>query len=267
MNSGDELPMTRSLEQHCSDFSQYMIGVLLPALGDVEFHVRSKTLRLHQAFSANFFVAHAVDYLHAIRRADGIEGGRRDLVRKFDQLFEIGGRRLSNRKFELIDAVNNALKHIRLDSRMYRDVEGRYGPISFTCLVQDAGKVLCMLDGYRFDYARVVLLPAIAALRSANLGTSKDIVAFARGQINSAGDQLMSHAEIVGDLDADDPSDAIDRMIEYCSPPCRECGEYEEDCSCATYVFEGAVARFEPMFNPSFDFDRVMSQISGAYKP
>lgn len=221
---------------------------------------RERRATLHGAFAMNLFVAHAVDYVYAIRSALGFKESRRDFVRTFDRSFAVGGSRLADRKFELIDAINNALKHIRLDPGRYRDVEHRYGPISFQCLVEQDGRILCLLDGYRFDYVRAVLNPASSALIEWHFEHDSDVRRFARGDLEldaySAEDALMQ---------SDDPTDAIDQMIMACNPRCFQCDEGEEDCVCAEYVFAGETGRFEPRFQAEFNFDAVMRRISGSY--
>lgn len=251
-----------SLEQTCTDYRQYLHVILEPAMAALQADMDARRASLHRVFGANLFVAHAVDYIQAIRKADGVNEGRLDFVRRFDQLFCVGGTRLSNRKFELIDAINNALKHIRLDPTRYRDLEKYYGPISFQSLYEDKGRVLCILEGYRFDYARVVLRPAYRALANWDFRNTADVLEFSRGEFDvddwSADDELMA---------SDDPADAIDQMIAACNPPCIHCDEGENECVCAEYVFEGEKGQFEPRFCSDFNFDRVMSRISGAYSP
>ena len=169
---------------------------------------------------------------------------------------------MSNRKFELIDAINNALKHIRLYPKRYRALEQNYGPISFQSLFEENGRVLCILDGYRFDYSKVVLQPAYEALANWDCETFEDVLEFARGNIQishrSADDELMA---------SDDPADAIDQMIVACNPTCEHCGEAEDACYCAEFIYEGEQGRFESRFRADFDFESVMSKISGAYSP
>jgi hypothetical protein len=63
-----------------------------------------------------------------------------------------------------------------------------------------------------------------------------------------------------------DAADAIDQMIVACNPECEDCGEAEDECRCELYVYDGVPGRFQPCFNASFDFDTVMSRISGAYR-
>lgn len=226
----------------------------------LEIEISAGAVELHQVFGVNLFTAHAIDYIQAIREADGIKEKRTEFVRKFDRIFSVSGARFKNRKFELIDAINNALKHIRLKPKWYQEVEDRYGSISYQCLVPEKGRILCVLNNYRFDYVRVVLRPAFQALGSHDFSSIEDVLDFARGESNVPD----GHHE-VGSMEHDDPSNAIDRMIDYCNPICNDCGEVESDCYCAEYVYDGKQGEFKPRFDADFDFDGVMSQISGAY--
>ncbi|WP_222622024.1 hypothetical protein [Variovorax sp. PAMC26660] len=231
---------------------------------DLLIEAKARRATLHHVFGANLFIAHAVDYVYAIRNAYGITENRRDFVREFDGLFSVGGSRLGDRKFELIDAINNALKHIRLDPKRYRDVEGRYGPISFQSLFEQDGRVLCLLDGYRFDYVSAVLAPAGRALTDWDFEDDAQIRRFARGDGDFVVDYYGAEDAL---MESNEPADAIDQMIAACNPRCSHCGEGEEDCVCAEYVFAGEQGEFEPRFRADFDFDAVMSRISGAYSP
>lgn len=125
------------LKQSCEDYDQYIQAILQPAMRQLQRGINAEKVELHQIFGANLFIAHVVDYIQAIRRADGIKETRVNLVKKFDQVFSVPGARIGNRKIELIDAVNNALKHIRLDPTRYKELEQHYGPISFQSLVQE----------------------------------------------------------------------------------------------------------------------------------
>ncbi|GEM_PF-712365 len=259
----------RKVKVACENYLRYQNEILVPLSRDVCAQVESKEIKLHQAFSANYFLAHAVDYIHAIRKSNGVDESRTKLIEGFDRRFGVRGARLSSIKFKLIDGVNNALKHIELDSKRYRALEDIFGPISFRCLVEHNGKVLCFLDGYRFDHVKVVLLPALEALASPRLAECDDVLRFAmsRGSVASVitGDfQVEEEGYEWFEMD-DDPSTAIDRMIDYVNPCCANCSEAGDECQCAEYMFEGKAAKFEPMFDRNFDFNHVMSQISPGY--
>lgn len=48
--------------------------------------------------------------------------------------------------------------------------------------MEEEGRVLCHLEEYRFDYCRVVLLPALRALSNWEFEGTDDVVSFARGE-------------------------------------------------------------------------------------
>lgn len=247
--------MDPTLSAACENYRAYLENILSPASEEFVRKVSRNEVGLHDAFGTNLFVAHAVDYIQAVRLAAGLQESRTKLVQSFDDRFSITGTRFGQRKFELIDAVNNALKHIQLKEERYREVIKSYGSISFNCLVQNEGRVLCLLDGYRFDYARVVLRPAIQALTGWDFGSAESILEFARGDF--VVEAPRPHSEW------DDP---IDQMIAHCNPSCDDCEEPEDNCMCGTFVYDGKKGSFAPAFDPSFDFDEVMSRISGAYR-
>lgn len=248
-------PMDIALSTACENYRAYLANILSPASAEFLRKVSENDVGLHDAFGTNLFVAHAVDYILAIRIADGLQPGRAALVRTFDERFSVSGARFGRKKFELIDAVNNALKHIQLREDRHENVISSYGSISFNCLVQHEGRILCLLDGYRFDYARVVLRPAIQALIGCHLGTAESVLEFARGD-------FVPEA-LSPDSEWDDP---IDQMIAHCNPSCDDCNELEDSCMCGTFVYVGKKGSFAPAFNVGFDFDEVMSRISGAYR-
>lgn len=252
--------LSGELLQACEDYRRYIDAIFRPAMNRLETGINRRQVSLHEVFGANLFAAHAIDYVQAIRRFDGITEARGELVRTFDGIFSVSGARFSNCKFELIDAINNALKHIRLDPKRYKELEQRYGPISFQSLVEENGGVLCVLEGYRFDYPRVVLRPAYQALANWEFDSADDVLAFARGEYGPVApyDNAVMYS--------DDPADAIDQMIAYCNPVCEDCGEGEHDCLCAEYVYKGEQGQFVSRFHSGFDFDGVMSRISGAYR-
>lgn len=253
-----EPEMSEVVVEACDNYVQYLRLILAPAMKELETGMDARNLRLHQVFGANLYLAHAVDYILKIRDAAGLGGKRMKFLNEFDTLYSVEGARFGNRKFELIDAINNALKHIRLDPIRYERLEKQYGPISFQSLVEQEGEVFCILESYRFDYVRVVIRPAWNALNSWRLEGTEDVFSFA-----CTTEAKWAQAERFSASDWDDP---IDAMIEHLNPVCGDCGKYESDCRCSHYVYEGEKGEFMPAFNGSFDFDDVMSRISGAYR-
>lgn len=120
-------------KEDCNDYIRYIRAIFEPAIVQLKANIDAGQVELDQVFGVNLFVAHAVDYIQPIRNADGIKESRKE----FDQKFSVNGGRFSNRKFELINAVSNALKHIRLDPKRYQQLEQQYGPISFRSLVEE----------------------------------------------------------------------------------------------------------------------------------
>lgn len=251
-----EKAMPEALRGACSDYLRYLESILEPALEDLESASSARSLKLHQVIGANLCAAHAVDYIHAIRTADGLKGSRTALIKTFDTEYGVLGARIDGGKMPLIDAINNAMKHIRIDPKRYVDLVQKYGQVSFECLVEDDGRVLCMLDGHRFDYVRVVLIQALRALKAWSFEDEEDVLEFARGGIVTIDYGLSS-------IDDDDP---IDNLIEACNPSCQNCGEYEDDCQCAEYVFDGKTGAFEPRFATTAELDNLFSAVSGAYR-
>lgn len=252
----DEETMTEALRSACGDYLRYLDSILEPALDDLESATAARTLKLHQVIGANLCAAHAVDYIHAIRTADGIKGSRTSLVKTFDSEYGILGAHIDEGKMPLIDAINNAMKHIRIDPKRYADLVRQYGPVSFECLVEDEGRVLCLLDGYRFDYVRVVLIQALRALKGWSFEDEEDVLEFARGGM----------VIIDGGSASYDDDDPIEGLIEACNPPCQSCNEYEDDCLCAEYMFDGKTGQFEPRFATTGELDALLSAASGAYR-
>ena len=67
-----------------------------------------------------------------------------------------------------------------------------------------------------------------------------------------------------GYLDYDYESyDAVDRMIDNCNPECMDCGEGSNDCECPNFTYGANKGDFNSNTDPDFDFDDVMSNISG----
>lgn len=251
-------PLT-PVTQACDDFLSYHSKILCPAASDFFCDLDKDSLSLHQAFAINMLAAHAMDYLHAVRVAQGQKISRLDLFQQFDENHSVEGAALANRKFELVNLLNNSLKHVELDGRRKANKMAieRYGPIRFGNLVESEGRIYCLLQQYRFDFGRVVLRTVLNPLTRIIFSNEEDVVDFASGEwIWEEGNGF----------DEDDP---IDQMIEHCNPACANCGESESECECATFVFDGEAGRFEPLRSNEhlFDFNTVMSKISGAYNP
>lgn len=241
----------------CADYLKYLNTLLVPVYEDLRSNSDSRTLKLHQVIGANLCAAHAIDYIIAIRQAIGIKEGRGALLKFFDTEYAVAGTRIQGGKMTLVDAVNNAMKHIRIEPKRYKDLIQQYGQVSFECLVEDGGRILCFLDGFRFDYVRVVLLPVLKALCELHFEDEEEVAEFARGGIKDVA---------CGAYCGDDDDDPIDALVNACNPTCINCEEGEEDCLCAEYIFAGEAGEFEARFTTSAELDNLFYAVSGAYR-
>ena len=252
-----------TIHHACRDYLYFLRTILRPASQEFEERLFANELKLHHVFQMNVLAAHMIDYLAAIRKATGLNEKRKELVMVFDHTYAVEGALFLNRKFQLVDAVNNALKHIELDPSLVTNKEpiAQYGSIRFHCLREEDGLVLFEGEKYRFDFARVVLRPVLKVATPWEFDEIDDVVDFALGE--------CAYAEVVDDYDDDynDDARAIDQMIDYCNPTCLDCGEGGNDCRCSEFIYEGKSGDFRCDWDESFDFDEVMSRISGAYRP
>ncbi|EJL6590355.1 hypothetical protein NMS43_003512 [Vibrio cholerae] len=241
-------------EKDTGYFISYVNDVLEPAEEEFLSKVEQNTVQLHHAYSFNAILAHAIDYIVFIASKEK-NVGRAASVRGFDDKYYVEGTVRINNKFQLLDAVNNSFKHVELDKNRYKYLIETYGELSFHCLKEENGKIFFSTPSFRFDYSRVVLRP-ISAIFTCGINSHEDVIDFINGEICGA----LGY----GNFDYDyDPHDAIDRMIDYCNPQCMDCGEYGDDCDCSEFVFGDKTGEFNPDRDPAFDFDDVMSQISG----
>jgi hypothetical protein len=252
-----ELELSETCRSACADYLKYLDTLIVPVFEELSSNSDGRTLKLHQVIGANLCAAHAIDYIIAIRQTLGIKEARGALLRCFDTEYAIAGARIQGGKMTLVDAVNNAMKHIRIEPKRYKDLIQQYGQVSFECLVEDDGRILCLLDGFRFDYVRVVLLPVLEALCAWHFEDEAEVAEFARGGM--------------GDIDfgvyaGDDDDDPIDALVNACNPTCINCDEGEEDCQCAEYIFAGETGVFEARFATTAELDTLLSAVSGAYR-
>lgn len=244
----------QSDEKDAKYLLSYLEDVLIPASEEFFNLLGSNALKLHHVFSFNAILAHAVDYMLFIakKRTDISRVG---FIESFDNRYAVDGCNHINNKFALLNAVNNSFKHVELDKKRYNKLTEHYGDLSFHSLKPHKGKVFFYMSLYRFDYPRVVLRP-IAKIFDCGLKNTNDIDDFINGRIfGSTGYGLFDYEY--------EAHDAIDRMIDYCNPECMDCGEYAEDCDCPSFSYGTKAGDFIPNRDPNFDFDDVMSSISG----
>lgn len=101
-----------------------------------------------------------------------------------------------------------------------------------------------------------MLLPVLEALCTWHFEDEEAVAEFARGGMEDM--DLGVHSGI-----DDDP---IDALINACNPTCINCGEGEDDCQCAEYVFAGETGEFEARFATSAELDTFLYAVSGAYR-
>ncbi|CAM6764533.1 TPA: hypothetical protein ACGTJE_002747 [Escherichia coli] len=252
--SAIELYTGSSDEKDASYLLSYLDNVLTPASEEFFTILNNNTLKLHHVFSFNAILAHVVDYMIFIAKKK-TEITRTDFIKSFDKRYEVDGSKHISNKFSLLDAINNSFKHVELDKKRYKELIEKYGDLSFHSLKADNGKVFFEMPLYKFDYARVVLRP-ISNIFNCQLRNISDIDDFINGRIyGSSG---------YGHFDYDyEPWDAIDRMIDYCNAECMDCGESDSNCDCQNFIYESKNGQFNPDTDPKFNFDDVMSNISG----
>ena len=255
-------------------FNRFLRNVLIPAADEFSGKLDLGELRLHDAFSMSYFIAHTLDHITACSERILLVGEYRpDRVKVFDELFSVPGRRFHNMKFRIVDAVNNSLKHVKLTHKHYRDLKAQYDLSDFQVLKELDGRVMYERGGYRFDYGRVVLRPIIEVVTATYiLGEAPPegcelaygVIQHVESAIDSEGNVNQESYAADSQYGEGDPSTAIDRMIDYCNPKCLDCGDMESECRCDTFVYGKSSGEFSGELDEFFDFDFAISQISGA---
>lgn len=244
----------KSDEKDAKFLLSYLEDVLTPASEEFFNLLGRNALKLHHVYSFNAILAHAVDYMMFIAKKK-TDISRSSFIRSFDERYAVDGCNHINNKFALLDAVNNSFKHVELDRKRYTKLIELYGDLSFLSLKSHQGKIFFDMPPYRFDYPRVVLRP-IAKIFDCGLKNTNDIDDFINGRICGS----IGYGHFDYEYEA---HDAIDRMIDYCNPECMDCGEYTDQCDCLSFSYGRKLGKFNPNTDPNFDFDDVMSDISG----
>lgn len=244
----------QSSEEDAKYLLSYIDDVLIPSSDEFFNLLDDNNVMLHHAFSFNAILAHAIDYMVFIAKKM-TSASRTGFIKRFDEKYSVDGCSHINNKFTLLDAVNNSFKHVELDKGRYSGLIDIYGNLSFHSIKYEDGKIFFDMPSYRFDYSRVVLRP-IAAIFNCGLKSTNDIDDFINGRIcGSTG---------YGHFDYNYEShDAIDRMIDHGNPECMDCGELGDGCDCPNFTYGSNKGDFKPNTDPSFDFEDVMSNISG----
>jgi hypothetical protein len=183
---------------------------------------------------------------------------RGSIIQKLDHGYKVEGGKFTNNKFQLIDAVNNSMKHINLDPGRYKKLIKEYGNMNFKLLVEKSGIVYMKTGRYQFDYGRIVLR-SIGKILNFSYDEHESILSTIDGEDVFSGAYDPS-------LDPSDPSTAIDRMTENCNHTCIDCDEGEEKCTCEEYVYGDTSGEFSPDFDSEFDVDSTMFEIGSSWK-
>lgn len=244
----------KSSEEDAKYFLSYKNDVLIPASQEFFDFLDENKLKLHHAFSFNAILAHAIDYMVFIAQKHS-NISRKNFIRSFDEKYAVDGCIHINNKFSLLDAVNNSFKHVELNKTRYQHLIDIYGDLSFHCLNQKQGKIFFEMPSHKFDYSRVVLRP-VAAIFNCDLHNTNDVDDFINGRIcGSTGYGRFSYSY--------EPHEAIDRMIDACNAECMDCGEDGNNCDCQQFVYANHRGEYSPNLDPNFQFEDVMSEISG----
>lgn len=249
-----EVYNVKSEESDAKYFTSYINDVLIPSSSEFFNLLDDNKVLLHHAFSFNAILAHAIDYMVFIANKVGV-ANRKDFISQFDTRYHVDGCAHINNKFRLLDAINNSFKHVELEQMRYSDLIEIYGDLTFHSLTSSEGKIFFKSSSYKFDFCRVVMRP-IAAIFNCDLQTTDDVDDFINGRkCGSTGYRYFDYDY--------EPHDAIDRMIDACNPECMDCGESQNGCDCPNFMYGENPGEFSSNTDPSFDFDDVMSNISG----
>nr|WP_314898785.1 hypothetical protein [uncultured Deefgea sp.] len=250
-----EIYTVKSEENDAQYLLAYINDVLIPASEAFFVLLGDNKVLLHHAFSFNAILAHAIDYMVFIAKKVSA-ANRKDFISQFDKRYYVDGCAHINNKFKLLDAINNSFKHVELDQKRYPELIETYGNLTFHSLTPYTGKIFFKTSSHKFDYCRVVMRP-IAAIFNCGLQTANDVDDFINGRLRGSTGY--------GYFDYDyQPHDAIDRMIDACNPDeCMDCGEGMSDCDCPSFIYGASRGESSPNRDPNFNFNDVMSNISG----
>lgn len=248
------------LSARCVDFRRYLRQVVQPACDEFRHKLDSDQLHLHDVVANAGIISHAIDYMRAASVCAGRSEKRYKMIVDFDGIHAVEGARFLNHKFMLANLVNNACKHVELDKKVHPNIDEVYGGMGFRNLKEIDGQVYFRAKDHRFNFGRVVLRPIFDVFDGVEFETVADVIDFIDGNYSVEG---VCDPE----YDEDDPATAIDRMIDYCHPLCLDCGEDSDECECEKYRYPQGSGECNPDYDEEFDFDRVMSQISGSHRP
>lgn len=254
-------PLTKDLKDAIDYFINYINKIVIPSKKEFDSLLKNNEIQLYQAYSFSAIYAHAIDYMVFIDKEVN-KTSRGKFINKFDKFYSIEGSIHISNKFKLLDAVNNSFKHVELNPERdsNKEVLRIYGKMTFDCLQENNGKIFFITEKYKFDYCRIVLKPIINVF-NITFRDVNDVINFINGKRYG----VMFYKESVNyDPEYNEPYNAIDRMIEYCDPRCLDCDEFQNECDCKEFLYDGKKSKSNLHIDENFDFNETMSQISGS---
>ncbi|MHD0644116.1 hypothetical protein ACYPKM_00600 [Pseudomonas aeruginosa] len=238
----------------------YANNILYPAGRDFLERLEKNEVELHHAYSCTFLLAHAMDHIaHCWAKILGEPKPskvRGSVMAWLDDTYGSEGSEHIKRKFELLDAVNNALKHVELLPDRYKELIQVYGQISSSSLQIRDGRIMFIGKNYAFDFGRVVLRKLIDVF-AVQINELDDVEAF----VNCEEPVILMDSGPYGAYGEDVlPSDIL---IHELSKPCDDCGEGHENCRCELDNFAGTKGEFNPEQTNWSLVNEALEQVSG----
>ncbi|MGK7246620.1 hypothetical protein ACSPAH_16895 [Buttiauxella agrestis] len=127
-------------ESNAEYLTHYINNIIKPAGEEFTDLLQCNNLKLHHAYSFNFILAHAVDHIlfSIVPKAPT----RTAFIMSFDEKYEVEGCEHINNKFQLLDAINNSLKHVSLDPARYKKLIDMYGDIDSDSFMKEMVKFI-----------------------------------------------------------------------------------------------------------------------------
>jgi hypothetical protein len=245
--------------------NEYYAKILLPASRALLQKVANDDLLTVDAVSYGFIASHFIDYIWEVKKKEVPKIKRHEVVEDIDRiLFDCEGKRFKLGLLRFICSVNNSVKHVHLAKNAHNICICDYhGIINLKALQERSGKLWFVTDINEFDYGRIVLRQVADAFSIEIDSDSEDSENVVLRIYSGDWESGIGYED--DPYDPNDPSTAIESMIWQCNPICSDCGFGESECECSTYKFSDDITEFRPEIR-TIDFDKIMGQISGAYK-
>lgn len=171
-----------SLKESMINYKKYHKNILKKAISSFFDNFNQNKIGLNDAYAITFFVAHSIDYIHAIRNEinkvpkSNHHKKRKDTIKILDEMFlRVSIREIENengesetnltinKPFLLIDAINNSLKHIEINKDRHKEITNDYGAFTFENIKEKNNKIIFQSknDKFYFDYIRITLKPVL----------------------------------------------------------------------------------------------------------